>query len=72
MNNKILVRLRIIKNNEILEVYLDSRLSFKENFKLLGFEKDYYVYETNKGLFLDRTIPINEFNIEGFMAFNLY
>lgn len=72
MNNKILVRLRIMKSNEILEVYLDSRLSFKENFSLLGFSEEYWVYEPRKGLFLNRTVPIAEFNIDGFMAFNLY
>lgn len=75
--NKVLLRLEIAKNNRILEVYLDSRLSFEDNFKLLTNIVDikdldrYRIYDANKGIFLKKDIPISEFAIKYFMSFKL-
>lgn len=76
--NKILLRFEIVKNNRVIEVYLDSRLSFSNNFKLLAniIEikdiDEYLVYDANKGIFLDRNVPICNFDIKYFMSFKLF
>lgn len=74
--HKVLLRFRLMKNNRIIEVFFDSRLSFKENFEYLnniyGIDKDFYVFDDNKKLFLDIDIPINDFNFNSFMTLNLY
>lgn len=73
----LLVRFKLIKNNYVFEVILDCRLSFIDNFKLLQNIikldlKDAKVYDPNKRLFLDRNIPICEFNIQYFIYLYIF
>jgi len=74
---QIVLRFKIIRNNHILEVTFDERLSFKENFKLLETIanedlKKIIVYDPNKKLFLNTDIPLKEFNFSYFMSFYLF
>ena len=73
---QIMIRFKIIKNDECIEVKFDDRLSFKDNLKLLEniYKRnltDLNVYDQNKGIFLDMNIPINNFEINSFMTFTL-
>lgn len=67
--NKIIIRFIFVKNNDILEVIFDQRLSFNDNFKLLNninsylFKEDNYIYDENKGVFLNKDIPLKDFNL---------
>lgn len=75
--HKIMVRFKIVKDNRIIETCLDKRLSFIENIDLLNNildEKvnDFYVYDPNKRIFLDKNIPLYEFAITSFMIFYLF
>lgn len=74
--HKVLLRFKLMKNNKIIEVLFDSRLSFKENFEYLDniykIDKESYVFDDNKKLFLDNNIPIDEFNFNRFITLNLY
>ena len=74
---RIPIRFRIVKTGEILEVYFDVRLSFRENMEMLNRireEKitDFRVYDPHKKIFLDRNIPLKEFHIERFILFCLF
>lgn len=70
--NKILLRFRIVSNNQIVEVYLDDRLSFKDNFKMLNLNENYHIYDSNKKIFIREDLPIKEFHITRFISFDLY
>lgn len=70
--NKVLLRFYIKKTHEVIEAYFDGRLSFKENFELLGYENGLNIYDPNKGIFLDTNKPLSTFNICRFMAFDVY
>ncbi len=77
MNNEILLRLLIVRNRRIIEAYLDQRLSFQENFVYLQQLTDEdlskaIVYDPNKKLFLDETIPMKEYRISYFMLLELF
>lgn len=74
---EILMRLKIMRNDKIYEVYLDERLSFSENFVLLNelineHLIDVKVYDPIKKLFLNTEIALKEFNIESFRLFYLF
>lgn len=73
----VLIRFRLVKNNGVFEVIFDSRMSFRENFKMLeniiGINlSDYKVYDPNKKIFLKRNISLNEFNIDRFIQLYLF
>lgn len=73
----VLIRFKFIKNDYIFEAVLDSRLSFKDNFKLLQNIidiniKNVKVYDPKNGVFLNRDIPIKQFDINYFVYFYLY
>lgn len=72
-----LIRFKLVKNNDVFEMILDSRLSFKDNFKLLQNLvkvnlKNIKVFDPNKRIFLDVNVPIDSFNINGFCLFYLF
>lgn len=72
-----LIRFKVIKDNRVFDAYLDERLSFLENFKMLVHIEDYdldgfIVYDPKKKLFLDTKIPIEEFNICSYMTMFLF
>lgn len=72
-----LIRFKIIKDNRIIETYLDERLSFNDNLKMLANITDFcvegfQVYDPNKKVFLDNEIPIEVFNINSFMLMYLF
>lgn len=64
--NNIVFRFYLVKENKYFEVSFDSRLSFKDNFKLL---QDIYpinidtlnVYDKVNSVFLAIDVPISEF-----------
>ena len=72
-----LIRFKIIKDDRVVETYLDERLSFDENIKLLAnitdFDTDgFKVYDPDKKVFLDNKIPIEVFNINSFILMYLF
>lgn len=74
---ELLIRFRLIKNNDIYEVVFDSRLSFEENFvllkKIIGIDlSKYKVYDFNKRIFLKRNTSLNEFNFDRFVQLYLF
>ena len=69
---QILLRLKIVKTGQIIEVKFDERLSFKDNMRLLyGDDSDFKVFDPLKRIFLDENIPLENFHIETFMFFYL-
>ena len=67
----------IVRNRKVIEAYLDQRLSFQENFACLQqlTKEDLskaIVYDPNKKLFLDDSIPLKEFRISYFMLLELF
>lgn len=66
--NSLILHFYIVSKNESIELSLDKRLSFKENFEM--FKELPYIYELkdkqillkNGALTLDRNIKINDFN----------
>lgn len=73
----VLIRFKLIKNDYIFEAILDSRLSFKDNFKLLENIvdidiKNVWVFDPKNEVFLNRNIPIAQYNINYFMILYLY
>ena len=74
---KLLVRFLLVHNNQVIEVYLDKRLSFNENLKiikdLIELDKDeFYIYDPIRKIFLDRNISLSSFKIETFRMFYLF
>ena len=74
---EVLIRFKIVKKNRYLEVSFDSRLSFKDNLKILSELvdvdlSDMYVYDPVKRIFLDREIPVSEFDISYFISLQLF
>lgn len=77
MMNEILIRFKLIKDNRVLDVFVDERLNFKANYKLLSNiveidRFDYKVYDPNKKIFLDNEVPIEEFNINSYLLLYLF
>ncbi len=77
MNHEILLRLIVMRNRRVIEAYLDQRLSFRDNFyylqQLTGEDlSKAIVYDPNKKLFLDETIPLKEYQIGYFMLLELF
>lgn len=72
-----LMRFKIIKDERVFDAYLDERLSFVDNFKMLMHISDFdiddcRVYDPAKKVFLDNKIPIREFNINDFKIMYLF
>lgn len=72
-----LMRFKIIKDDRVFDAYLDERLSFSDNFKLLvnisDFDLDgFKVFDPIRKVFLNENIPIEEFNINSYMMCYLY
>lgn len=74
--NKKLMRFKVIKDDTIIDAYLDDRLSFKDNFKYLKniveIDDEYKIYDPNKKVFLNNEIPIEVFNINSYMLMYLF
>lgn len=75
--NKVLLRLKSIKSNNVYEVYFDTRLSFNENIGLLNNLikepiKNAYIYDPVKRIFLDTKVPLSSFEIGYFMILYLF
>lgn len=74
---EVLIRFKIVKDDRYIEVSFDSRLSFKDNLKILSEMlnddlNNMKVYDPIKKLFLDIDIPIGEFNISYFIYLQLF
>lgn len=72
-----LMRFKIIKDDRVFDAYLDERLSFIDNFKMLMNISDYdiddcMVYDPTKKIFLDNNIPIEIFNINDYKIMYLF
>lgn len=72
-----LMRFKIIKDDRVFDAYLDERLSFIDNFKLLMHISDFdvdgcMVYDPIKKIFLDNSIPIEIFNINDYKMMYLF
>ena len=77
MMYEVLIRFKIVKDDRYIEVSFDSRLSFKDNLKILSEMlnddlNNMKVYDPIKKLFLDIDIPIGEFNISYFISLQLF
>lgn len=70
--NKILIRLYIVKDEKVIETYFDDRLSFKDNFKMINYLDEPKIYDPNKRMFLNNSVPISCFRINRFVAFDVY
>ncbi|MBR4470855.1 MAG: hypothetical protein IKS54_06055 [Erysipelotrichaceae bacterium] len=73
---KTIIRLKEVRTSSIIEAAFDTRLSFSENFTLLGqlLEIDLtnaQVYDPNKKIFLDRNIALSEFGFSRFIFLHL-
>ena len=77
MNHRISLRLMEAVSGDTMEVFLDERLSFTENFEMLKSlcDKDYTkaeVYDPYKKVFLDRNTSLSEFGFQGFVFLKLF
>jgi len=76
--NKIYLKLIFIKNNKIVEVVFDKRLSFKDNFRLLKAimpcvdTEGFYIFDKNINVFLDTNEPIKNFNIDNLTTLRVF
>ncbi len=75
--NEVYLRLTDVVRQETIEVRFDRRLSFRENFSLLKqmIKRDYEeaeVYDPDKKIFLDRNIPLAEYELTGFVRLHLF
>jgi len=67
--NRIYLKLYFVKSNKTIEVIFDSRFSFINNFRLLKSLlpdlniDEFYIYDKDEAIFLDKTLPIKEFKI---------
>ncbi len=74
---KVPIRFVLVKSSEILEVKLDKRLSFEDNFKIIKklIKTNYdniYVFDPIRKIFLRRDLPLFNFEIETFRMFYLF
>ena len=74
---KVPIRFVLVKSSEILEVKLDIRLSFEDNFKIIKklIKTKYdniYVFDPIRKIFLRRDLPLFNFEIETFRMFYLF
>lgn len=75
--HQIMIRFKDIRNDRILELALDMRLSFKENMEML---KDFItyncdelrIYDPQRKIFLDRNVPLEYYSFQSFMTFYLF
>lgn len=72
-----LMRFKVIKDDRVFDAFLDDRLSFLENFKMLVNISDYdidgcMIYDPNKKIFLNNEIPIEEFNLNEYKMMYLF
>lgn len=72
-----LMRFKIIRDDRVVDVLLDERLSFTDNFNMLtnitDFDLDgFKVYDPNKKIFLKTDLPIEVFNINSYKLMYLF
>ena len=75
--NDVMIRLKNIKNSQIMELVFDRRLSFKDNIRVLNIIREdkidaFLIYDPIKRIFLDLDVPLERFNINGFMMFDIF
>ena len=73
----VLLRIKRVKTNQIFEVCVDDRMSFKENLKMLASiircdANKSFVYDPTKRIFLTQDVPIREFFISNFMMLYIF
>lgn len=71
------MRLKMVRNGRIIEVWLDERLSFNDNFAMLKDMTeedldDVRVYDPLKKIFLDRNVPLADYGFRGFMKLHIF
>ena len=77
MDHRIPFRFLEAVSGQSIEVYLDERLSFRENLVLLKSlcGKDYtdaLIYDPYKKVFLDRNTALSKFAFQGFICLKLF
>lgn len=76
--NKVALRFKIVKENKVIEVLFDKRLSFSENFKLLneiydlGDTESICIYDQNYKKALRKDVKIELFNFPNFTNLYIY
>ena len=75
--HEIMIRFRFISDNRNLECAFDERMSFRENFSLLGEIcdmdfKDIVIYDPEKKIFLNEDLPLIQFNICRFILLYVF
>lgn len=75
--NQVLIRFRKIRENELMEVRFDERLSFHDNLRLLKEinNEDHLnarIYDPIKRIFLDRNVPLSSFGFKGTVSLHLF
>lgn len=75
--NSVILRFKIVKSNEVLEVIFDTRLSFINNFRLfksivnLDIE-DKYIFDESRNIALRKDVPLSNFNFYNFITLSIY
>ena len=72
-----LFRFKIIKNGNIIEAYLDERLDFKTNMKMLDEIVDedlhkFEIFDPNKKIFLNKDIRIADYFFGNFALLYIF
>ena len=75
--HEIMIRFRFIACDRTLECALDERLSFEQNFRLLEQISDVRceniaIYDPEKKIFLNKDLPLSEFNICRFILLYVF
>lgn len=76
--NSIILRFKLIRNNEVFEVIFDKRLSFIANFKLLkdiydvGDIEDKFIYDESKNMALRKDVSLSNYNFYNFITLSIY
>ena len=75
--SKIQLTIKLIKEESVLDVIFDEKLSFKQNLDLLKDIKEIetvnkYFYDPFRHLFLKDDIPIKHFNLKSNMYLEVY
>ena len=74
---EVAVRFKFVKENRVIECLLDNRLSFIDNFSNLKelIDEDinnFEIYDYKKSIFLNKDVPINNFEIKSFIQLYVF
>lgn len=74
---EVAVRFKFVKESRVIECLLDNRLSFIDNFNNLKelIDEDinnFEIYDYKKSIFLNKDVPINNFEIKSFIQLYVF